>query len=81
MTNSVKLYYTDGCHLCDDAIVLLEQLNLSYQKIDIVEDDSVENDSLVALYSTLIPVVEKQSKATLNWPFSLQQLHEFIEEK
>jgi len=75
MINSVKLYYTDGCHLCDDAIVLLEQLHLSYQKIDIIEDDS-----LVALYGTLIPVVEKHSKATLNWPFSLQQLHEFIEE-
>jgi len=75
MTNSVKLYYTDGCHLCDDAIVLLEQRHLSYQKIDIIEDDG-----LVALYGTLIPVVEKHSKATLNWPFSLQQLHEFIEE-
>jgi len=75
MINSVRLYYTDDCHLCDDAIVLLEQLQVSYQKVDIVEDDS-----LVALYGTLLPVVEKHSKATLNWPFSLQQLHEFIEE-
>jgi len=80
MINSVRLYYTDGCHLCDDAIVLLEQLQVSYQKVDIIEDDGVEDDSLVALYGTLIPVVEKHSKATLNWPFSLQQLHEFIEE-
>lgn len=76
MTNSVTLYFTDGCHLCDDAIVLLEQLSVSYQKVDIVEQDS-----LVELYSTLIPVVEKQSKATLNWPFSQHQLQIFIEEK
>ena len=76
MTNSVTLYYTDGCHLCDDAIVLLEQLNLSYQPIDIVD-----HSGLIELFGTLIPVVEKQSKATLNWPFSLQQLQEFIEEK
>ncbi|MCP5076978.1 MAG: glutaredoxin family protein, partial [Psychromonas sp.] len=38
MTSSLRLYYTDGCHLCDDAMVLLEQLNLTYQKIDIVDD-------------------------------------------
>jgi len=75
MTNSVTLYYTDGCHLCDDAIELLKQLNVAYQKVDIVE-----HDNLVELYSTLIPVVEKQSKATLNWPFSQQQLQIFIEE-
>ncbi|MCP4320992.1 MAG: glutaredoxin family protein [Alteromonadales bacterium] len=76
MTSSLRLYYTDGCHLCDDAMVLLEQLNLTYQKIDIVDDPS-----LVELYSTLIPVVKNETGATLNWPFSLQQLQEFIEEK
>jgi len=72
MTNSLTLYYTDGCHLCEDAIVLIEQLNLTYQKIDIVE-----NNKLIELYSTLIPVVENRVGATLNWPFSLQQLQEF----
>jgi len=72
MTNSLTLYYTDGCHLCEDAIVLIEQLNLTYQKIDIVE-----KNKLIELYSTLIPVVENRVGATLNWPFSLQQLQEF----
>jgi len=72
MTNSLTLYYTDGCHLCEDAIVLIEQLNLTYQKIDIVE-----NNKLIELYSTLIPVVENRVGATLNWPFSQQQLQEF----
>ena len=75
MTSSVILYYTDGCHLCDDAMLLLEQLNLSFQKSDIVE-----KQSLVELYGTLIPVVENKLGATLNWPFSLQQLQNFIEE-
>ena len=73
MINNITLYYTDGCHLCDDAIVLLELLNLTYQKVDIVE-----NTSLVKLYGTLIPVVENKTGATLNWPFSLQQLQHFI---
>lgn len=76
MTNTLKLYSTDGCHLCDDAMMLLEKLNIDYQKVDIIEQQR-----LVELYSTLIPVVEKRSGASLNWPFSLQQLHEFIEEK
>ena len=73
VTNTVTLYYTDGCHLCDDATQLLEQLNLTYQKIDIIEETR-----LVELYGTLIPVVENKRGATLNWPFSLQQLQHFI---
>ena len=72
MASSLRLFYTDGCHLCDDAIVLLEQLNLTYQKVDIVA-----SVSLVELYGTLIPVVENASGATLNWPFTKQQLHKF----
>lgn len=76
MTSSLTLYYTDGCHLCDDAVVLLEQLNLTYQKVDIVEAN-VEKQSLVELYGTLIPVVENESGSTINWPFSLQQLQVF----
>jgi len=72
MTSSLTLYYTDGCHLCDDAMVLLDQLNLTYQKVDVVE-----TASLVELYGTLIPVVENESGSTLNWPFSIQQLQKF----
>jgi len=72
MTNCITLYYTDGCHLCDDAIKLLEQLKLTYQKVDIIE-----HDRLVALYATTIPVVEIASGSILNWPFSLQQLQQF----
>jgi arsenate reductase-like glutaredoxin family protein len=80
MTSSLTLYYTDGCHLCDDAMVLLEQLNLTYQKVDIVDsivEMNVKKQSLVELYGTLIPVVENESGSILNWPFSLQQLQVF----
>ncbi|WP_022939758.1 glutaredoxin family protein [Psychromonas hadalis] len=73
MTNRLRFYYTDGCHLCDDALVLLAQLNLTFVKVDIVE-----KQALIALYGTLIPVVENESGSTLNWPFSLQQLQNFI---
>jgi len=75
MTSSLSLFYTDGCHLCDDASLLLEQLNLNYQKIDIIDENC-----LVELYATLIPVVKNEIGATLNWPFSIQQLQEFIKE-
>lgn len=76
MTKQVTLYYTDGCHLCDDAMVLLAQLNLDYQKVDIITEQR-----LVDLYSTTIPVVATSAPSSLNWPFSLQQLQQFIEEK
>jgi arsenate reductase-like glutaredoxin family protein len=73
MASRLTLYYTDGCHLCDDAVVLLKQLNLTYQKVDIVE-----MRSLVEQYGTLIPVVENEFGSALNWPFSVQQLQTFI---
>ena len=67
------LYFTDGCHLCDDAEKLLQQTAISYAKVDIVNDQR-----LVDLYGYSIPVVENNNGDTINWPFDLQQLNDFI---
>ncbi|WP_068546414.1 glutaredoxin family protein [Thalassotalea crassostreae] len=71
-----NLYGTEGCHLCDDAELLCQQLlnKDDYRNVDIVSDDT-----LVELYSTSIPVLEHiESHTALYWPFNLQQLQEFI---
>ncbi|PKH01503.1 thioredoxin family protein [Psychromonas sp. MB-3u-54] len=67
------LYFTDGCHLCDDAQRLLQQTSVSYSKVDIIDDPQ-----LVSLYGYSIPVIESDNGNTLNWPFDLQQLNDFI---
>jgi hypothetical protein len=66
------LYFTDGCHLCDDAVELLQQTIIPFKKVDIVYQQK-----LVDLYGCSIPVLQKKNGDTLNWPFDLQQIIDF----
>lgn len=66
------LYHTDGCHLCDIALALVEQTNIDFQHIDICDDAS-----LAERYGTSIPVLT-HGKRELFWPFDGEQLQEFI---
>ncbi|MDP2560352.1 glutaredoxin family protein [Psychrobium sp. 1_MG-2023] len=70
----IILYSTDGCHLCEDAQALLDQVAVSYQVTDIIDDET-----LVARYGTTIPVVADSQGNELNWPFSLEQLRSFLD--
>ncbi|MGB0937924.1 MAG: glutaredoxin family protein [Colwellia sp.] len=76
-----NLYSSDGCHLCEEAITLLESVmsldNLVV--IDIVDQTHVSHEtlSLVELYGVHIPVLESLSThEKLFWPFSAQQIKE-----
>lgn len=65
MTPTLILYGTDGCHLCDEAELLLRQLGLQWQGVDIVDDET-----LLERYGTSIPVLARSdSGEELNWPF------------
>lgn len=70
------LYSTDGCHLCEQAWQLCQQLGLGeqVQVVDIVYDDSLSEQ-----YGVHIPVLKQlSSQQQLFWPFDQQQLAEFI---
>lgn len=60
----VTLYVKTDCHLCDLAIKLLEQFDLSVSVIDIQSETE-----LMEQYGLVIPVVHFENGATLNWPF------------
>lgn len=66
------LYHTDGCHLCEIAQSLVEQLGMVYQHIDICDDDL-----LAERYGISIPVLVMGDKE-LFWPFDGEQLTDFI---
>ncbi|MCL1046198.1 glutaredoxin family protein [Shewanella electrodiphila] len=66
------LYHTEGCHLCEIAQSLVEQLALSYQHIDICDDEV-----LAERYGISIPVLVMGDKE-LFWPFDVPQLTDFI---
>lgn len=57
MTQHIRLYSKENCHLCDIAKEELEEIkkiyDLTYEEIDIYKDDE-----LLELYSLMIPVVE-----------------------
>ena len=49
---SLLLYSRPGCHLCDDARVVIERVGAPYSEIDITTDDALH-----AAYLERIPVV------------------------
>lgn len=66
----LKLYGTQGCHLCDEAELLLQKAaaarRLEWQYVDIALDDA-----LVSRYGERIPVLIAPDGRELGWPFSL----------
>ena len=51
-THDVIVYTRTGCHLCDDAVALLERYRLRPKLIDIDSDPT-----LVERFTTCVPVV------------------------
>ncbi|CAA0111171.1 Uncharacterised protein [BD1-7 clade bacterium] len=78
---SIILYHTVGCHLCEDAEVVLS----SFRKagvIDVTLVDIADDDALVDLYGIRIPVIRKADAPTeegeLGWPFDHDKVNEFL---
>jgi len=71
----ITLYSTEGCHLCEMAYQLTQQLNISDQ-VTIV--DIAFDDELFSRYGVTIPVLNYQGNE-LNWPFDLEQLQVWLD--
>ena len=70
------LYYTEHCHLCDEAEAVLQAAGCGddYVKIEIADDPG-----LLALYEIHIPVLKPvDDQAALYWPFGHRELAEFL---
>ncbi len=76
----IKLYTTTGCHLCEEAELMLLYLigkEQSFANIQVQKIEIAENDRLVELYGIRIPVLSKLENE-LGWPFSLDELHAWL---
>ncbi|MCH8263983.1 MAG: glutaredoxin family protein [Proteobacteria bacterium] len=69
------IFYTSvGCHLCEQAEVLLAEL-ADCLEFEIESVDIGADAALVSLYGIRIPVVKnKDSGAEIGWPFTLEDL-------
>ena len=75
---SLLLYTTVGCHLCEQAEELLKLMQaereLIWQAVDIADDPQ-----LMERYGIRIPVVRLEAVgAEIGWPFDLGQLRDFL---
>lgn len=76
MSVKFNLYGTEGCHLCEDALALCEQV---MPEADINVVDIIDDEKLVELYRISIPVLERLSdQAKLFWPFEQKQILELL---
>ncbi len=75
---SVILYGTVGCHLCEDALALLQALP-DDGRWQLREVDISDSDELLERYGIRIPVVYiEESRQELGWPFDGEQLRLFL---
>jgi predicted DCC family thiol-disulfide oxidoreductase YuxK len=71
------IYYTEHCHLCDEAeaLLLASGYGERYTKVEIDDDPG-----LLMLYEIHIPVLKRtDNNSELFWPFDQQQLAGFME--
>ncbi len=80
MKESVTLFGTSACHLCEVALELL-QATLNPEFFAITEVDIADSDELIAQYGVRIPVLRRDSdNSELNWPFDVEALIGFLSE-
>jgi len=68
----LTLFGRARCHLCIEAAALLDRLSVNYLGVDI--DDDL---ALSAAFGLLIPVIQREDGATLNFPFDAQAILDF----
>jgi hypothetical protein len=73
----VTLYERDGCHLCDEARVLLDEMlgSNGYTRVDIDTDDE-----LVLRYGFRIPVIGLDGADRLEAPITAPELRALLSE-
>jgi glutaredoxin len=76
---TIVLYTTAGCHLCDLADAILQELSNNYD-MRINYNEIGDDDELVERYGTTIPVVKFIDDSELLWPFSPQDIERKIEQ-
>lgn len=87
MIHIINLYTTQGCHLCENAAVLLDQqsgfiqelLRDKTESLRVQQIEISESDDLLEAYGVRIPVLRFEgSDSELGWPFSADELRHFL---
>ena len=75
----LNFYTTDGCHLCEEAKLLLIPY-MTGSQIEVSFIDIIESEQLMELYDVKIPVIKRcDTNNELDWPFDSEQLIKFLQ--
>lgn len=75
---TLSLFSTLGCHLCDEAKVLIYPL-LNEYSLELKEVDIATSRDLVAQYGVRIPVIQlMNSSYDIGWPFDETALRNYF---
>ena len=74
----VKFYTTVGCHLCEDAHLLIDQF-VKQGGVIVEMIDIADSDELIDSYGIRIPVIQRlDTDKELGWPFDQNELAVFL---
>lgn len=78
---SLVLYHTSGCHLCELAESVLEEVKAGYPDLSWSLVDIATDDTLVERYGWRIPVIHLKGAPSpdLGWPFSAAAVATYLE--
>lgn len=77
-TSDLILYGTSACHLCEQALAMLQPWLA--QGITVSSVDISTDEVLFERYGWLIPVLRRgDGEAELNWPFSAAEISALLE--
>ena len=81
-THTIELLGTEGCHLCEEAQLILHdvvrQTGVAVQLVDIAEQSNSE--VLIERYGLRIPVLRSQQRE-LDWPFGVEQVLQWVQRR
>jgi len=74
---TIKLYSRPGCHLCQDALNLLQVLQTEFS-FEIKEINIDESDELTEKYGLEIPVIEDGDQVVVSGIIDVWTLSEYL---
>jgi hypothetical protein len=77
-TRRAVLYVRPECHLCEEAVALVEVACRRGATIDLERVDIETDPTLLRRYLLAIPVLELDDGVRLEWPFTLSELERAI---
>ncbi|TQV81575.1 glutaredoxin family protein [Aliikangiella coralliicola] len=81
MSQTIQLYTTAGCHLCEQVEAMMEYLiqndDMVAHNFDMLPVEIAGDEALVERYGIRIPVLASSTKE-LGWPFELEELREWL---